>query len=74
MSQVPVPESWTIRHFTQANPAGPEQGNVPALLRRIAATIERHSDIEIQDVVLHNEITTGRDWWSATVYFHERQG
>ncbi|MDZ5446612.1 hypothetical protein U2F26_28465 [Micromonospora sp. 4G57] len=63
--------SWTIRHFSRANPAGPGQGSVPALLRRIADSIEAYAGIEVQDLVLHNEITADGDWWSATVYFHD---
>ncbi|MBQ1025647.1 hypothetical protein [Micromonospora sp. C95] len=68
----PQPQSWTIRHFSQANPEGPGQGSVPALLRRIADSIEQWpAGIEVQDVVLHSEVTADGDWWSATVYFHE---
>ena len=67
----PEPESWTIRHFSQANPVGPGQDSVPALLRRIADSIEQRSGIEVQDVVVQNEITADGDWRSATVYFHE---
>ncbi|MGA4685929.1 MULTISPECIES: hypothetical protein [Micromonospora] len=63
--------SWTIKHFSQANPAGPGQDSVPALLRRIADSIEQRPGIEVQDVVIQNEITADGDWWSATVYFHE---
>lgn len=43
-------ESWIVRHFSQANPQGPGQGDVPALLRRIADTISEHGEIEVQDV------------------------
>lgn len=42
----PEPESWTIRHFSQANPVGPGQDSVPALLRRIADSIEQRPGIE----------------------------
>ncbi|MEH0972369.1 hypothetical protein AB0J85_02745 [Micromonospora echinofusca] len=65
------PESWTIRHFSQANPVGPGQDSVPALLRRIADSIEQRSGIEVQDVVLHNDVTADGGCWSATVYFHD---
>ncbi|HEX5594666.1 MAG TPA: hypothetical protein VFX61_01390 [Micromonosporaceae bacterium] len=67
----PKPESWTVRHFSQANPAGPGQDSVPALLRRIADTIEQFGKIEVQDLVLRSEVTAEGDWWSATVYFHD---
>ncbi|GGM55665.1 hypothetical protein GCM10011608_45670 [Micromonospora sonchi] len=66
------PESWTIRHFSQANPVGPGQDSVSALLRRIADSIDERPGIEVQDVVLHSEVTADGDWWSATVYFHDR--
>ncbi|GAB3148117.1 hypothetical protein GCM10027290_32360 [Micromonospora sonneratiae] len=66
-------ESWTVRHLSQANPAGQGQDNVPALLRRLADTLEAIGPIEVQDVVFHNEVTADGDWWSATVYFHDRQ-
>jgi hypothetical protein len=33
-------EEWTIFHFSQSNPAGPGQGSVAALLRRVADSIE----------------------------------
>jgi hypothetical protein len=51
---------WTARHFSQANPAGPDQADVPALLRRIAGTIEDLGEVEILDLVLHQEISPRR--------------
>ncbi|MBF5028436.1 MULTISPECIES: hypothetical protein [unclassified Micromonospora] len=42
--------SWTIKHFSQANPVGPGQDSVPALLRRIADSIGQRPGIEVQDV------------------------
>jgi hypothetical protein len=67
----PNPESSTVHHFSQANPAGPGQDSVPALLRRVADTIEQFGSVEIQDLVLHSEVTADGDWWSATVYFYD---
>lgn len=61
----------TVRHFSQANPFGPGQGSVPALLRRLADSIEELGDLEVADVVLHQEITADGDWWSGTVYFYD---
>ena len=61
--------TWTAEHFSQANPKGPGQENVPALLRRVADTLERLGEVEIQDLILHSEITgDGSDWPSITVY------
>jgi|tagenome__1003787_1003787.scaffolds.fasta_scaffold19410875_2 hypothetical protein len=64
------PETWTIEHFTQANPAGPGQDDVPALLRRVAAALEGMGTVEVQDVVFHSEVTEHGDWPSVTVYLH----
>jgi hypothetical protein len=37
-SQMDAPdEPWMIEHFSQANPEGAGQDDVPALLRRVAA-------------------------------------
>ena len=61
-------ESWTIRHFSQSNPKGPGQADVPALLRRLAATIEDVQPIEVQDIVFHTGIDDdGEDWPTTTV-------
>lgn len=65
--------SWTVRHFSQANPAGPAQGDVPALLRRVADSIEELGRIDVQDLVVHKEITADGPWFSATVYFHQKE-
>jgi hypothetical protein len=59
----------TMRHFSQANPAGQGQGDVPALLRRVADSIDGLGDVEVYDLIMHNEITADGDWPSFTVYF-----
>jgi hypothetical protein len=64
------PESWTVRHFSQSNPKGPGQGNVPALLRRLAETIEQLGAISVQDITFGTEITAGGQWHHMTVYFN----
>ena len=61
--------SWPARHFSRANPAGPGQDDVPALLRRVADAIAELGDIEILDLVLHSEVTEHGDWPSITVYY-----
>ncbi|WP_344197163.1 helix-turn-helix domain-containing protein [Kribbella karoonensis] len=67
------PESWTIRHFSQSNPKGVGEGDVPALLRRVADTLEDLGPVKVTDLVLHNELTDdGEDWYSITVYFDPR--
>ncbi|MFD7411918.1 hypothetical protein [Kitasatospora purpeofusca] len=63
-------DSWTIRHFSQANPAGPGCDSMPALLRRLADSIEALGPAEVQDVVIAYEMTEHGPWRSGTVYFH----
>lgn len=61
---------WTIEHFSQASPAGAGQSDVPALLRRVADSIEGLGPVDVHDLVLHTEITADGPWPSLTVYFH----
>jgi hypothetical protein len=65
-----MPESWTINHFSIANPRGPDQANVPALLRRAADALEEFGPVEVQDLVMGTEITAEGSWYDITVYFH----
>jgi len=68
---VAEPKTWTIRHFSQANKPGPGQGSVSALLRTVADTIDTIDSIEVQDIVMHTEVTGDDEYWvSMTVYFH----
>lgn len=63
--------SWSIRHFSQANPAGEGQYDVPALLRRVADTLEEMGPVDVQDVVFHQDLDgEGDERPSMTVYFH----
>ncbi|MFE5141747.1 hypothetical protein ACFRDV_29480 [Streptomyces fagopyri] len=66
-------ESWTIKHFSQANPAGTGQDDVPALLRAVAGSIENLGSVEVQDLVMHTEVTADGYWPSLTVYFHDAE-
>lgn len=64
---------FTTFHFSQANPKdAPDVTSVPALLRRVAGTIEEMGDIEIQDLVMHTEITAEGIWPSLTVYYSDK--
>ncbi|SNQ49258.1 conserved hypothetical protein [Frankia canadensis] len=65
---------WHIRHFTLANPRGQAQGDIPALLRRAATSIENRGRIKVQDLVLHSEITAEGEWYSVTVYYTRQPG
>lgn len=67
-------ERYTMFRFELSNPLGPGQGNVPALLRRVADTIEQLGDIEVYDLILHPRITRpdGEDWPSIVVYYDHK--
>jgi hypothetical protein len=66
-------EKFSMFHFSQANPRGAGQDNVPALLRRVAETIDALGDVQVFDLVLHSEVTSdGENWPSATVYYADR--
>ncbi len=66
----PIDPDWTIHHFSQANPEGPGQGDVPALLRRISDSLDALGPIRVMDLVFHTEITADGPWHSVTLYFH----
>jgi hypothetical protein len=59
-----------VEHFSRSNPAGPGQGDVAALLRRVADTLDELGDVQVQDVVFGSEVTGGEDDLHMTVYFH----
>jgi hypothetical protein len=67
-SQQPT-DAWQAFHFSQANPKGSDQASVPALLRRVAASIDDLGAIKVLDVIMHNEVTSDGDWPSLTVYY-----
>ncbi|MGE4115287.1 MAG: hypothetical protein AB7G36_14015 [Candidatus Nanopelagicales bacterium] len=63
-------DRWAVLHFAQANPAGEGQGSVPALLRRVADSIDELGAVQIQDVVFHGELDDdGRERPTVTVYY-----
>jgi hypothetical protein len=59
----------TAEHFSQANPAGPGQDDIPSLLRRVAESVEAIGPVGVQDLILHTEVTEHGPWYSLTVYF-----
>jgi hypothetical protein len=65
---------WQVEHFSQSNPDGPDQGDVAALLRRVADTIETLGDITVQDLVFHQEFTADDADLLVTVYYHLNNG
>ncbi len=62
--------TWTINHFSQSNPTGEGQGDVAALLRRVAQTIDDLGDVSIEDITFSSSVTAGEDDLTVTVYFH----
>ncbi|MFC9895263.1 hypothetical protein ACFVMC_16385 [Nocardia sp. NPDC127579] len=65
-------ERFRISHFSQSNPAGTGQEDIPQLLRAVAASIEELGDISVSDLVMHSEITADGEWPSITVYYDEK--
>lgn len=59
----------TAEHFSQANPAGLGQDDIPSLLRRVAESVEAIAPVDVQDLILHTEMTEHGPWYSLTVYF-----
>ena len=62
-------ERYTMNHFSQGNPAGEEQGDVPALLRRVADSITELGDVKVHDITFHTELLDGEDAVTMTVYY-----
>ena len=63
------PLTSTIRHVSQSNPDGSGQGDVAALLRRVADTLDHLGEVQVQDITFHIEVTDGEDDLSMTVYY-----
>lgn len=66
-------ERWTISHFSQSNPQGEGQGDVAALLRRVAATLDGLGDVDVQDIAFHTEVTEVEDHLTMTVYYNQQR-
>jgi len=58
-----------LTSFTQNLPAGEGQADVPALLRRIADTLEGRGDVHVEDIVYYVEITAEGEWPRMRVYY-----
>ncbi len=67
-----APDLGTVQHFAQANPKGSGQDDVASLLRRAAETIATLGAIQVQDLVLHTEVTEDGPWPSLVVYYVRR--
>jgi hypothetical protein len=57
-----VPSSWSVRHFSQASPQCHGHDDVPALLRRLADSIERLGPVEVHDIGFHDEVNADSNW------------
>ena len=63
-------KEFTILHFALSLPKGEGQNDIAALLRHLANNIEEIKNIEVSDIVFHNEIDDdGQDWPHFTVYY-----
>lgn len=62
-------DNWTIFHFSQSNPSGEGQGDVSALLRRVADEIELLGDVQVQDITFTSSPTDAEDDLTVTVYY-----
>jgi hypothetical protein len=63
---------WSVLHFSQSNPEGPGQGDVAALLRRVADTLDGLGDVDVQDMTFQSQVTDGEDDLTVTVYYHRK--
>ncbi|OHV41509.1 hypothetical protein BCD49_00690 [Pseudofrankia sp. EUN1h] len=62
-------DPWSVYHFSQSNPKGAGQGDISALLRRVADSIDALGEVDVQDLMMHTEVTADGDWHSITVYY-----
>ena len=64
-------DRWTMNHFSQANGSGLGQGHVPALLKKVADSIEGLGDVIVEDITFRSEPTADERDISMTVYYHD---
>jgi hypothetical protein len=63
-------DKWTIFHFSQSNPDGEGQGDVAALLRRVADSLDALGDVIVEDITFSSEPTGDERDLTVTVYYH----
>jgi hypothetical protein len=63
-------DKWTMFHFSQSNPDGEGQGDVAALLRRVADSLDALGDVIVEDVTFSAEPTGDERDLTVTVYYH----
>jgi hypothetical protein len=64
-----LPAQRTVDRLVQANPKGPGQGDLPALLRRVADTLAGLGPVDVTDLSLERQPTEDGPWYSLSVYF-----
>jgi len=62
-------ETQGLRTFTLANPRDGRIGDLPLLLRRLAAHLEERNVAQVADIVLGEEMTNDGVWYSVTTYY-----
>ena len=63
-------DKWTMFVFSQSNPDGEGQGDVAALLRRVADSIDALGDVMVEDMTFSSEVTADERDLNVTVYYH----
>jgi hypothetical protein len=63
-------DQWTTFHFSQSNPGGQGQGDVAALLRRVADSIDELGERMVEDITFSTEPTADERDLTMTVYYH----
>lgn len=62
-------------HFSQANPKGSSQEDVPALLARVARSVTNLGAVHVHDITFHDEVDEkGRVSPNMTVYYSRHDG
>ena len=62
-----------VNHFSQANPRGPNQADMAALLRRVANTLDHLGPVDVDDITLAMEMNEDGRRPRLTVFFHPRE-
>jgi len=65
-------DQWSVFHFSQSNPAGHGQDDVPALLRRVADSVERLGEVDVLDITFRTAPGESGDDLTMTVYYSRR--
>lgn len=61
-------DRWSSYHFSQATRLGKAQGDVAALLRRVADSLDALGDAHVDDVILASEANCAEDDLTTTAH------